>query len=436
MKMNKIYAFCSLILIHVTSVSSQNESETKNLAQFGLMIHTVAGKNPLDYNGYGCWCGAGGSGKPVDSTDQCCQVHDRCYEASEAFGCSTKLFNYYSYNATFGRAQCNDPVDSCNYRVCMCDKQATECFHKTLSSYTPINLNNDTVKNGCLLGFEPNQCDTQNQVDMLMPGVVGKRSEPTCPPGTMKTQYGCSKCPDGHVCPCAGSSGSIVCEPGTISNGVRTLCVACAPGRFTGTPGRFCSGHFPDQCGSSSCDRCPAGHVCPASGTSQPIECQPGTVSNGPRTRCVPCRPGKYTSASGRYCSAYFPDECGGEACSTCPLGCACPGEACREPRSCPPGTIANGGRTECVPCAPGRYSDSAARFCSTYYGDVCGGEACTSCPGESVCPSEGTITPIKCPPGTAPNYQRTGCVEANWLNKIVSNLRSLFFQIFDKQSN
>lgn len=41
------------------------------LWQFGEMITCVQpGVNPLAYNEYGCWCGLGGSGTPVDDVDR------------------------------------------------------------------------------------------------------------------------------------------------------------------------------------------------------------------------------------------------------------------------------------------------------------------------------------------------------------------------------
>nr|P84736.1 RecName: Full=Phospholipase A2 trimorphin; Short=svPLA2; AltName: Full=Phosphatidylcholine 2-acylhydrolase [Trimorphodon lambda] len=49
-----------------------------NLYQFSNMIQcTIPGSDPLsDYGNYGCYCGYGGSGTPVDELLRCCQVHD------------------------------------------------------------------------------------------------------------------------------------------------------------------------------------------------------------------------------------------------------------------------------------------------------------------------------------------------------------------------
>ena len=42
----------------------------KDVITFGLMVANVTERNPLDFNGYGCWCGIGGKGKPVDDLDR------------------------------------------------------------------------------------------------------------------------------------------------------------------------------------------------------------------------------------------------------------------------------------------------------------------------------------------------------------------------------
>ena len=45
-----------------------------NVAQFGNMITCTTGLGHVramtDYNGYGCYCGLGGSGTAVDETDE------------------------------------------------------------------------------------------------------------------------------------------------------------------------------------------------------------------------------------------------------------------------------------------------------------------------------------------------------------------------------
>ena len=42
----------------------------RSLLQFGIMINCEVKRDPLDYNGYGCWCGIGGKGEPLDEIDR------------------------------------------------------------------------------------------------------------------------------------------------------------------------------------------------------------------------------------------------------------------------------------------------------------------------------------------------------------------------------
>ena len=60
-----------LILTFNSFHSYIEEAQNKrNVIQFGVMIICATGRNPLDYNLYGCWCGIGGGGNPVDDVDR------------------------------------------------------------------------------------------------------------------------------------------------------------------------------------------------------------------------------------------------------------------------------------------------------------------------------------------------------------------------------
>ncbi|NXB93188.1 PA2GA Phospholipase, partial [Vidua macroura] len=60
-----------------------------SVLQLERMIRAATGRSALlSYSWYGCFCGIGGSGTPVDATDRCCQAHDCCYRRLREGGCS------------------------------------------------------------------------------------------------------------------------------------------------------------------------------------------------------------------------------------------------------------------------------------------------------------------------------------------------------------
>ncbi|NXK42039.1 PA2GE phospholipase, partial [Piprites chloris] len=65
-----------------------------NVLQFGAIVKHKTGKSPLSYNGYGCYCGLGGSKKPLDATDNCCRAHNCCYKKLASSHCSPKVVTY------------------------------------------------------------------------------------------------------------------------------------------------------------------------------------------------------------------------------------------------------------------------------------------------------------------------------------------------------
>uniref|UniRef100_A0A8B9CV76 Phospholipase A2 n=2 Tax=Anser TaxID=8842 RepID=A0A8B9CV76_9AVES len=103
--------------------------------QFARMIKVKTGKNALAYNGYGCYCGLGGTKQPLDATDRCCHAHDCCYSKlkSSSPGCHPTLVHYTFYLQ--GDEIVCEPGNFCQKTACECDKAAAECFKKNLGTY-------------------------------------------------------------------------------------------------------------------------------------------------------------------------------------------------------------------------------------------------------------------------------------------------------------
>ncbi|XP_069096390.1 basic phospholipase A2-like isoform X2 [Pleurodeles waltl] len=104
------------------------------------MMLDVTGKTSFPYyTSYGCHCGKGGAGMPVDATDWCCWTHDCCYEKLGLEGCSPKT-EYYRYQVYKGIVVCGGYPKSCKRNICECDKAAALCFKENMKTYRNYNM--------------------------------------------------------------------------------------------------------------------------------------------------------------------------------------------------------------------------------------------------------------------------------------------------------
>ncbi|KAM8759458.1 phospholipase A2-like [Acanthopagrus schlegelii] len=117
------------------------------LWQFGSMIQCAQpGVNPFVYNDYGCWCGFGGRGTPLDDVDVCCKVHDNCYKASRLTPGCTAIADLpyvlvYDHTCSNQQVTCSATNNQCQAAVCECDRVAAHCFAQ--NQYNPDNKNVD-----------------------------------------------------------------------------------------------------------------------------------------------------------------------------------------------------------------------------------------------------------------------------------------------------
>ncbi|CAF1591371.1 unnamed protein product [Rotaria magnacalcarata] len=123
----------TLILGSISSIPTDELPQSRNAAfEFREMITKLTGRSAMDYLGYGCHCGLGGKGKPVDGVDSCCQTHDKCYADTSTYIqfwnlCSPHLVGYgWDFNNNV--VTCTGDKNTCAYKTCMCDKIAVECF--------------------------------------------------------------------------------------------------------------------------------------------------------------------------------------------------------------------------------------------------------------------------------------------------------------------
>jgi hypothetical protein len=56
--------------VYISESFSELSRDKRSILQLGRMLECSTKRSRWDYNGYGCYCGYGGSGTPLDDTDR------------------------------------------------------------------------------------------------------------------------------------------------------------------------------------------------------------------------------------------------------------------------------------------------------------------------------------------------------------------------------
>nr|XP_056721533.1 basic phospholipase A2-like [Euleptes europaea] len=121
-----------LVILVANALATINSSPLN----FRGMIQKITGRNTLIYfNGYGCYCGKDGKGKPKDGIDMCCFHHECCYERLQMHKCHP-LIDHYTFLIVNDDVLCeNGEKTGCPTRVCECDREVSLCFRREAKTY-------------------------------------------------------------------------------------------------------------------------------------------------------------------------------------------------------------------------------------------------------------------------------------------------------------
>ncbi|XP_070542174.1 neutral phospholipase A2 3-like [Ptychodera flava] len=147
---------CLVLMLNTwnEALAERGERNRRSVLQLADMIECTTGLKwvadvAADYIGYGCYCGPGGEGVPVDESDECCRIHDLCYiylEGNKTCLSVETYFSSYGYELLNCQSEdvsitCQAASDysrmsrflgfaDCGAALCQCDKAVALCLGK------------------------------------------------------------------------------------------------------------------------------------------------------------------------------------------------------------------------------------------------------------------------------------------------------------------
>lgn len=133
---------------HRSKMQGEYGATLRTLQRFAELVDMIMYLQRVPFFGqywyYGCWCApegflktvGSGYGKPVDAIDRSCRDMSECYECTQMdYGedCTTAEVNYRWHGELDEGGNkivfCDDPVDTCAWAICQCDKKLATELH-------------------------------------------------------------------------------------------------------------------------------------------------------------------------------------------------------------------------------------------------------------------------------------------------------------------
>ncbi|XP_036904460.1 otoconin-90 isoform X2 [Sturnira hondurensis] len=122
----------------VTFLHLGSGANTQAMPQLGEMLFCLTSRCPEEFESYGCHCGRGGQGEPVDALDRCCWSHHCCLQQVRRLGCRLERLPQSPVGCMDGAPTCVGQ-SLCAKLLCTCDQTAAQCmaaafFNQSLAS--------------------------------------------------------------------------------------------------------------------------------------------------------------------------------------------------------------------------------------------------------------------------------------------------------------